>query len=525
MFDLIIKNGTIYDGSGKEDAVKAADIGISGGRVKEIGSLEGAEAKEVIDASGKCVTPGFIDIHGHSESALLVNPEAHSMSHQGITTQINGQCGYSGTPISDRTREDNTRELKEWGLELTWSNMAEYRNTVAKSGIAINHGLLVGHGTVRTCVVGYDAVPATEEQMKEMARLVEESMDGGALGFSTGLQYTPGKYVETEEIIELAKAASRGNGVYSTHMRSEGTNLFEAIDESLRVAREADIPLQIAHLKSSGKANWGKIDQAIEQIESAVEAGVDVNFDRYPYLAGSTGLTIYLHSWVTDGGRKKMLERIESADTRPRIRKELEDGVEKSLGWDRILVASSGGENPPDIYGKTIQEIADERGEAPVDTAMDLLVKGNGSVGICTFSMDQWDTDKVLSHHLCSLCTDACNRSPEGPLSKSRPHPRSYGTFPRFLSEYVRDRKLVPMHEAIRRICSLPAEKYSLKQRGLLKKDYCADVTIFDLPNLKDNARYGDPHHFPSGIDWVIVNGQIVIREGQHTGALPGVVL
>lgn len=522
MLDIIIRGGTIYDGTGKEKHVRIADVGIADGRIEAIGDLSETEAKQIIDASGQIVTPGFFDPHGHSDTSLLINPEAESMVHQGITTQISGQCGSSAAPAVE---EEKLQQMEDVGQDISWSTMGQYREVLAKRGIAINAGTLVGHGSVRAMAVGYDAVAPNPEQKKKMVDLVAQAMDEGALGFSSGFQYAPGKYADEKEVIPLVKEVAKRGGIYTTHMRSEGTYLFEAIEESLMVARETDVPLEISHLKSSGKPNWGKIDRAIRIIEHAEKEGLKVAFDRYPYLAGSTSLTIYFQPWTLDGGRDKMLERLKDPDMRKQIKREMTESVEKALGWDRILVSDIGGKDKSNFPGKNIQQIADELGENPADTALMMLEKGNGYVGICTFSMDQKDTDKVLSHRLCSICTDATNRAPHGPLAESCPHPRAYGTFPRFISDYVRDKKIVPLHEAVRRMCHLPAQMHGIKQRGLLQEGYWGDVVVFDYDRIEDRSQYGDPHHFPVGVDYVLVNGQVVIKNGEHTGALPGQVL
>ena len=524
MLDLIISGGEIYDGSGNPEPIRT-DIGVNNGRIEGLDNLEDVEAAERIDASGLYVMPGFVDPHGHSCQAFLIDPKARSLTHQGITTQINGQCGSSPAPISPKNIEDSRKELEKSGIELNWSTIGGYREHLQKNRVAVNAGVLVGHGTVRAYVCGYDAVAPDESQMNEMVRLVEQAMDEGALGLSSGIQYAPGKYADTEEVIPLAAAAAKRNGIYTTHMRSEGAKLWESIEETLNVGRKAGIPVEIAHLKSSGRPNWGKIDKALETIEQAEREGLQIAFDRYPYLAGATSLSIYFQTWLLDGGRKKMLERLKDPKARPRIREQFDSSVQTALGWDKILITGLGSEECREVIGMNIQQVADCWAQEPVDAAIELLVKSNGYVGICSFSMDKTDTDKVLTHRLCSICTDASNRDPEGYLSRGMPHPRAYGTFPRFLSEYVRDRKLVAPGEAARRMCRLPAQHHGLRQRGELKKGYWADIVCFQLDDLEDRARYGDSHHFPKGIEWVIVNGEVVIRQGEHTGALPGIVL
>ncbi|HNT36453.1 MAG TPA: amidohydrolase family protein, partial [bacterium] len=332
MFDLLIRKGTIYDGSGRKEAIRTTDIGITDGKIKVIGNLADAEAQEIIDASEKVVTPGFIDPHGHSDMSLLANPQAESLVRQGITAQISGQCGASPFPVTEKAKEEHAKDLKELDLDLTWSSMGGYRKAIEYRGIAINSGILVGHGTVRACVCGYDAIKPNESQMKEMVALVDREMSEGALGFSSGLQYSPGHYAEPWELIPLARAAAQKGGIYTTHMRSEGNRLFESIEESIMVAREAGITLEIAHLKSSGKPNWGKMDHALEMIEAAEKEGIDIAFDRYPYLAGSTSMSIYFSPAMLEGGREKMLERISDPKLRPEIRKHMDETVNRALG-------------------------------------------------------------------------------------------------------------------------------------------------------------------------------------------------
>jgi len=523
MYDLLIRKAMLYDGSGQPPRV--ADVAVRGDRIAAIESaatkdISIEQAKKVLEGQGLCLAPGFIDAHSHSDFPLLACPTAESKLHQGITTDVFGQCGFSAFPVTGKNRQEYLDELNPLEIELAWSDLAGYRKRVEETGISVNAVTLVGHSSVRSAVLGFEDRPPTEDELQAMVREVEKAMDQGAIGLSTGLQYPPGRFGDTDEVVALARGAGRGRGLYSTHMRCEGDRLIDSVEETLEIGRRAELPVIVSHLKASGRANWGKAGQAITLIEVARRQGRQTVFDRYPYLASATGLDIFMPAWAQVGGRKKLTERLKSGDER--LLGEYRSAVETQSGWEGILITDTPAEGGENLIGKSITEIAEERKTEAWRTAIDLLIEGECQVSMCNFSMCQEDTDRVLAHPCCMIGTDASIASSEGPLGRRKPHPRAYGTFPRFLSEYVRDRKLASVEEAIRRMTALPAETLGLKQRGRVEKGYAADLVAFRLETLEDRSRFGDPHRFPAGIEHVIVGGRLVIEGGEHTGARPG---
>jgi len=523
VYDILIQGATLYDGAGSPPVV--ADVAIRGERIEAIeksdtGGIPHHQAKKTIPARGLCLSPGFIDIHSHSDLHLLVCPEADSKIRQGITTDIFGNCGFSYHPVTDLNRQEFVQEMEPLGIPLEWKDLAGYRKRLEEIRFSVNAVTLTGHGTVRSAIMGFEDRVPSDEEIRLMRKEVEKAMAEGSIGLSSGLQYPPGRYAKEEEIHALAQSVRKNGGLYTTHIRSEGDHLIESIEETLEVSKKTGVPTIISHLKASGRQNWGKAGLAITLIEIARRKGQPVVFDRYPYLATSTGLDIFMPAWAQDGGREKLLERLRSADKK--LFEEYRAVVEKQSGWENILIADTPAANADQVLGKSVTEIAEGRGTEPWRTAIDLLIEGECRVGMCNFNMCQEDTDRVLAHPYCMIGTDASVSSPKGVLGRRKPHPRAYGTFPRFLSEYVRNRKLVPVEEAVRRMSALPAETLGLKQRGKVEEGFFADLVLFRLGSLEDRARFGDPHHFPSGIEYVLVNGRLVIEKGRHTGARPG---
>lgn len=523
MYDLLIQNVNLYDGTGQPPCT--ADVAIEGERIAAIELSDGQgippqSARQILSGQSLCLAPGFVDIHSHSDLALLVCTTADSKIHQGITTDVFGNCGESAFPISPKNRQDYQQSLKSIGAELAWESISDYRKLLENTPISVHAMTLVGHASVRSAVMGYEDRPPTSDELKAMEHEVEKAVEEGAVGLSTGLQYPPGRFAAREEVMALANAARRKGGIYTTHMRCEGDDLMESIEETLDVTRQTGIPTIISHLKASGRPNWGKVAHAITQIEIARRQGFPVVFDRYPYLASSTTLDIYMPAWAQSGGKEQLTERLKSGDEK--LFAEYRSLVETQSGWENILIVDTPAQDANSLIGKSVAQIASERGKEGWRTAIDLLIEGNCRVDMCNFSMCQEDTDRVLAHPYCMIGTDASIASNQGALGRRKPHPRAYGTFPRFLSEYVRDRHLLSVEEAIRRMSALPAEVLGLKQRGLVKKGYYADLVVFQLERLEDHARFGDPHHFPGGIVHVLVNGQPVILDGKHTGARPG---
>jgi N-acyl-D-amino-acid deacylase len=522
-FDLIIKNGTVLDGI--KDKSYKADLGIIGERISVVGNLQAEKGRTVIDATGRIVCPGFIDIHSHTDSELLTNPKAESKIRQGVTTELSGNCGDSVFPRKKVPPEAERIAHERLEPETDWVDLDGYRRKLSEKGIAVNHGTLVGQGTLRSCVIGEERREPSLEEMELMKKLSAEAMQHGAFGISTGLEYTPSGFATAAEVIELCKIVSEYGGFYATHIRSEDNQVLEAIGESIFIAEKAGIPLQISHLKVSGKKNWWKMPMIIDLIEKARERGSQVTADRYPYTAYSTGLSINFPQWALDGGKIKFIERLKDRDLRQKMKAETLEKVIGNNSWESLLITGVNTEQNRHLEGKYLTEGATERKQDPYEFACDLLIEERGDVSIVGFGMSEENTELVLKHPWVMLCSDGSALAPYGPLNRGVPHPRNYGSFPRFLSTYIREKKLLSLPEAIKKMTSLPATKMQLKDRGSLRKGNFADLVIFDSETISDKATYTKPKQYSEGIDYVIVNGRIVIDHGKHTGELPGKVL
>jgi len=529
VYDLVIKNGRVIDGTG--NPWFKADIAVKDGKVVEIGEIPQSKADEVIDATGQIVCPGFIDMHSHSDLFLLINPKAESKIRQGVTTEVIGNCGASLFPILPGKVEIFMKRVGALAEEVTWDwhTLDEYAEKLENQGISVNVVPLVGHGTLRINVMEFENRAPTKNELDEMKALLEDSLKVGAFGMSTGLIYTPGSYANTEEIIELAKVASRYGGIYASHVRSESTWLLEAVREAIRIGKEADIPVEISHLKSAGRRNWGKVRDALRIIEAARDEGVEVTCDFYPYTAGSTGLAACLPPWAHEGGLEEMLKRLNDPSARAKMKKDIERGLPGwenlagTAGWDSIVVAYC--EKNKEYEGLSIAEIAKMRGVDPFDAAFDLLLEEEGVVSIILHMICEDDMRYVMKHQLTMVGTDGSCYAPYGPLARGKPHPRNYGTFPRILGRYVRDEKVLSLQDAIRKMTSMPAQKLGLRDRGLIREGFWADIVIFDPHKVLDKATFKNPHQYPEGITYVIVNGKVAIEKGEHTGVLAGKVL
>ncbi len=521
-FDLIIENGTVIDGL-KNEAYRA-DIGISGEHIKEVGNLQKAIAKSVLDATGHVVSPGFIDIHTHTDTELLVNPKAESKIRQGVTTELSGNCGSSAFPLKQPLPDYEKRMEKEFNIKVDWTDLKGYHAAMARTGMAVNHGTLIGQGTLRSYVMEDEQREPTAEEMDRMKKLIAEAMEQGAFGLSTGLEYTPSGFAETDEIIELCKVAARYGGFYATHIRSEDKAVLEAVGEAIHIAESAGLPLEIAHFKAVGKTNWYKLPLMIDLIERGAKRGLNVTADRYPYIAFSTGLTIIFPQWAMDGGMEKLLLRLKDEKIRASMKADTLKKV-KGYGWDKIVISNIEKEPNKNMIGRNIAEIAAAKHKDPYEFVCDLIIDEGQDVDHIGFGMSEENTETVLKHPLVMLGSDGSSLAPYGPLGKGKPHPRNYGAFPRFLGYYVRDKKILPLPEAIKKVTSMPAAKMGLEDRGSLKKGNFADIVVFDPATISDKATFIDPHQYPSGIDYVIVNGTVVVDHGEHTGKLPGKVL
>lgn len=500
-FDLVVRGGAVLDGTGR--AVRAADIGVVGARIKAIGQLAAFSACRVIAAAGLTVAPGFIDVHSHSGEPLLINPKAESKIRQGVTTEILGQDGDSFRP-------------DEFNLKF---------KKYEENGIAVNVASMVGQGTIREVVMAMTDRAATAEEIRRMQALVATALRQGAVGVSSGLEYTPGGFASTAEITELCRVMRGTHGLYATHMRNEDDRVVEAVKEAIAIARDAGIGLQISHLKCQGQRNWGKLDTIFTLIAQAQSAGVSVTMDRYPYVAFSTGLSNLMPLWSREGGTEKFIERLQDAVPLEKIKAHTLAKIEQLGSWDSVMITSVKLEKNKPLQGKTVAEIVQETGDNPFQFVKNLIIEEGNKVSMVGFGMGEENTARILAHPDCMPASDGSARATYGPLSEGNPHPRSYGTFPRFLGKYVREQNIVPLPEAIRKITSLPAQRFGFPDRGQISENFMADLVVFDASKIIDKATFSNPHQYPAGIPFVIVNGEVVIEESEHTGALPGRVL
>lgn len=524
-FDIIIKGGNVIDGSGKKEFI--ADVGIKDGKIIDIGNLNSVDAVTSIDAKGLKVVPGFIDIHSHTDSDLILNPKAESKIRQGVTTEITGQDGFSWGPLGGPEIERTLKNFKEeYGEELTWRTLGEFFDNFSSRKFSVNLASMVGLGTIREFVVGFDDRPANSNEMVLMKNEVIKAINEGAVGISTGLEYTPGSFASTEELIGLCKAAPLSSRLYSTHMRNEDNTVLEAIDEAIKIARESSSRLQISHLKVSGKSNWHKAEAALEKIDNAIRDGLEVHADRYTYVAYHTGLDALFPLWAREGGNERFFERLNNGEQLKKMGEYCEKKVSNlDGGWDGVLISSVAKDELKDFQGKTIKQIADESGQDYFETAVKIILKSENSVMMMGFGMEENSTEKILAHPRVMISSDAGSHAPYPPMNKSIAHPRAYGTFPRAIAKYVRDRNICSLEEMIKKMTSMPADKLGLSDRGKLMKGKAADIVIFNYDFIQDKATFTEPHQYPNGIPYVIVNGELVINNGEHTGAMPGKII
>jgi N-acyl-D-amino-acid deacylase len=523
-FDIIIKNGSILDG--KESLPIWKDVGIIAGKISAIDNLQSATADITIDASNLIVSPGFIDIHTHTDTELIINPKAESKIRQGVTTEISGNCGYSPFPLNDHDFTELDKTLFEkYGIHVSWRDLPGFMKALEEKKISINYATFTGHGKLRGFVVGKNDVQPTPEQLNSMKNLLAASMENGSFGLSTGLEYAPGSYASTVELIELNKVVSRLNGVYATHMRNEDDRVIEAIQEAIQICREAEVSLQISHLKVCNKGNWNKIDHMLALIHQAESMGLPVLADRYPYTAWSTGISSLLPLWSRQGNTDEVLSRLSDKKMIPQIQAYAEKRGKAIGGWDRFLINSCFTEENKVFEGKSIQQCASMIGGSPFDFIKKLVIEERNRANIMGFAMDEDNLKRVLSSHLVMIGSDGSAVAPYGKLAEGKPHPRYYGTFPRVLGKYYREEKLFNLSTAIKKMTSMPANKLGIKQRGRIEKGYFADIVIFNPESVSDNATFVEPHQYPTGIEYVLVNGKMTIRKGKHTGEYAGKVL
>jgi N-acyl-D-amino-acid deacylase len=524
-FDVIIRGGTVYDGTG--GAPRRADVGIKGDRIATIGNLKSAPATTIVDATGLAVAPGFINMLSHSENSLVADGRSQGELRQGVTTQIFGESSMG--PLSDEMKRSRVRGQGDPRFEIPWTTLAEYLNYIEKHGVSQNIASFVSAATVREHVIGLEDKPPTPEQLDRMRELVRREMEAGALGVTTALIYPPAFYAKTEELIELCKVAARYKGEYIAHIRSEGNQLLEAVEETLRISREAGLPAEIYHLKASGETNWGKMDKVIATINAARRKGMKITADMYTYTAGATGLDAAMPPWVFDGGRAAADKRLQDPETRKRIAKaistpsnEWENLYMLAGSPDRILLVGFRTDALKPLTGKTLAEVAKMRGKDPIETIMDLVYEDRSRVGTVYFMMSEENIKKQLRQPWVSLGSDAASMAPEGAFLRSSTHPRAYGNFARLLGKYVREEKVITLQEAVRRLSGLPATNLELDHRGFLKVGMFADVVVFDPKTIADHATFENPHQYSIGVKHVLVNGIQVVKDGEHTGAKPG---
>jgi N-acyl-D-amino-acid deacylase len=525
-FDVLIRNGFIYDGSGSGPV--QLDLAVEGDRIAKIGKLPDATATLIIDASGHVVAPGFINMLSWSNESLITDGRSLSEVCQGVTTQIMGE-GDSMGPLSDEMKQRWKAEQTNIQYDIEWSTLGEYLRWLERRGVSQNVASFVGATTIREHVIGLADRKPTAAELDRMRDLVAMEMKDGALGIGSSLVYAPAFYATTEELIELCKVAAQYEGKYISHMRSEGADLLGAIDELIRISREAQIPAEIYHFKAAGQPNWSQMDAAIAKVDGARRDGLKVTADMYCYTAGSTGLNASIPPWMHDGGQDALRQRLRDPATRRRAADEIRNRAD---GWenfyrgagspDRILLVDFAKQHLKPLQGKTLAQIAAERNNDPVETLMDLVVEDESRIGTVYFMMSEENVRKLIRLPWVSFGSDAASQAPEGVFLKSATHPRAYGNFARLLAKYVREEKLLPLEEAIRKLTSLPAENLGLDRRGRLRVGYFADIVVFDSEAVADRATYENPHQLAVGMDSVLINGVQVIRSGEHTGAKPG---
>ena len=528
-YDVIIRNGIIYDGSGGKSY--KADLAINGDTITAVGDLSNSNGRIEIDASGLAISPGFINMLSWANESLIEDGKSQSDIRQGVTLEVMGE-GWSMGPLNDKMKKEAIEQEGDIKYDIKWTTLDEYLKYLEKKGISCNVASFVGAGTVRIYVLGYEDRAPDKDELKEMKQLVKEAMEDGALGVGSSLIYAPDFYAKTDELIELCKTASAYGGMYISHMRSEGNKLLEAADELIRISKEADIPAEIYHIKAAGKSNWYKLDSLINKINKARAEGLKITADMYTYTAGETGLDAAMPPWVQEGGFKQWKKNLQDPQIRKKVLKEMTNPTDK---WENFFVMSGSPDNiilvgfKTDslkyLTGKSLLEISKMRGKSPAETAIDLVIDDDSRVETVYFLMSEENVKKKIKIPWISFGSDESSPAPEGVFMKSNPHPRAYGNVARLLGKYIRDEKLISLEEAVRRLTSFPAQNLKIKKRGMLKQGYYADVVVFDPMKIKDLATYENPHQYSKGVVDVFVNGIQVLKDGIHTGQTPGRVV
>jgi N-acyl-D-amino-acid deacylase len=523
VLDVLIRGGDLADGSGAP--LRRADVGIQGHEVTRVGSI-GEDATTVIDATGLVVSPGFIDVHTHSDITLLVEPRAESAVRQGVTTHVFPNCGMGLAPVVGEARHDIAERTRPFGVDITWTTVGEYFQVVRAVEPAINVVPMVAQGTVRMAVMGYSNAAPTQSQLEAMTEHVEDAMRSGARGMCSGLRYVPSGYASVQELVELAKVVNRYGGIYASHIRSEGDNgdWFSAIEEALAIGRGSGVPVQISHLKALGTEAWGHSARAISMIDDAISQGISAACDQYPYEATSSTLFVLFPQWCQEGGVNAFLDRLADSTQAEKIRTAFAQTLAMRGGGSRMSVS----EFAPDstLQGRTLADIARLKGWSEFDTAVELIRASAGSVSLIFHTLEEADIEAIFRQPFVMVASDGSALAPYGKLASGYyPHPRNYGCFPRVLGDFVRKRRLVSLEEAVRKMTSLPASRFGLARRGLLRGGYHADITVFDPATVQDRATFEQPQEYPHGIEYVLVNGAVVVERGDHTGRRPGRVL
>jgi N-acyl-D-amino-acid deacylase len=528
-FDLIIQNGLLVDGTGAP--ARRADLGVLGKEIAAIGDLTSAPAARRLDAAGHVLAPGFIDIHNHSDLALLADGRAESMIRQGVTTQVTGNCGLTAAPVHDDIRKDLQRTMSglEYGLAWTWDTFGQFLDALRAAPKATHVAPLVGHGAIRAAAMGFADRRPTTDELESMKRLVAQAMEAGAFGMSTGLVYPPGLYCETEELIELSRVVAGYRRLYASHMRGEANPVVESVKEALRIGREARIPVEISHHKAAGRENWGKVRLTYDLIREAARTQ-DVTYDIYPYTAGSANLSQLLPPWAHVGGAEAMLKRLQDSASRPKILRDIVHGTPDwnnffRIDWQDIRLAYVESARNRWMQGQSVHEAAWRLKRDPVELVVDLILEDGNRTTMVNFVMAEDDVNFLLPQRESLIGSDGWSISPGGPTHAGHPHPRSYGAFPRVLARYVREKGLLSLEEAIHKMTGKPAKKLRLDKRGELRQGFLADVVVFDPASVWDRATFEDPHQFAEGIQWVIVDGHVTLHQGTLSSDLAGQVL
>ncbi len=528
-FDLILRNGTIYDGSGQPPVV--GDVAVKGDIIAAVGNLGEASATKELNVRGLAIAPGFINVLSWANESLIEDGRSQSDIRQGVTLEILGE-GESMGPLNSTMKQEMRDAQGDIKYDVTWTTLGEYLDHLVQRGVSCNVASFLGATTVRIHELGHENRPPTRAELRRMKQLVRGAMEEGALGIASSLIYAPAFYARTDELIELCKVASEYNGLYISHLRSEGNTFLEALDELLQISRKARIPAQVYHLKAAGQANWHKMDEAIRKIEAARASGLNITADMYTYTAGATGLDAAMPPWVQEGGYQKWAERLKDPDIRRRVLKEM---VTPTDEWeslylmagsaDKVLLVGFKNEKLKHFTGKSLAQVAKLRGQSAEDAAIDLVIEDGSRVNTVYFLMSEDNVRKQIQLPWVSFNSDSASLATEGVFLKSNPHPRAYGNFARLLGKYVREEKLIPLEEAVRRLTSFPAETLKLDRRGALKPGYFADLVVFDPATIQDHATYEKPHQYATGVAHVFVNGVQVLKDGEHTGAKPGQVV